>query len=182
MSMEKIKKISYDDIKEIIEAELAKEESVNSAHRIIVGVLAKWEGKKINKRIREQVQYALRESLSHTAEVFYEAPSTFAGRIIVTGILGHETYDKRISFYLTATHDAAAFEHSNASSGRAASERIQRRREMLKNTYAMSMLADSINKLNAARAEVDSQIEEFESDKYAIERFSGLRDDQNRLY
>jgi hypothetical protein len=36
--------------------------------------------------------------------------------------------------------------------------------------------------LNAAREAVEKRMEAFEHDKYAIERFSGLRNDTNRLY
>lgn len=158
---------TFDTIIETVRKGLNEEAKNHNLFVLVREVLAaKWEGKKLNKRVRDQVA----AKLPATAVVYYDGNSI--------GIWGDDIgirFENRFTVYLREViFTLKDFDHANQCVGSAAKERNNVRTVDLTAIGKLQRFAAAIDALKAAQAEYDTLREDI-TDAYAIERALGLR-------
>lgn len=177
--------LSVSQIEKAIRAGIDRENNGILIHETIASILkAKWNGKRINRRIVEQVKTALASKFGKEPVVYYDELAGMTN-LRIWSYPGHETSDKSDSFFLgysgrLGTNDLAAypsevFEERDACHGNAAKERNAKREKALKGS--VSKWADTVNAFVKAKREFDNISSYDFPDWYNLQRLAGLLND-----
>lgn len=158
---------TFDTIIETVRKGLNEEAKNHNLFVLVREVLAaKWEGKKLNKRVRDQVA----AKLPANSVVYYDGNTIR----IWGGDLGI-AFENRFTVYLREViFTLKDFDHANQCVGSAAVERNNIRTVDLGAYGKFQRAAAAIDAFKAAQAELETVLDTC-TDRYAIERALGLR-------
>lgn len=184
---------------ESIESDIERESQWIVVHDIIASLLKeKWEGKRLNRRIADQVKEKLTALYGKEPIVSYEVDGTsgFGSARLNIWNTPHWEYGSRNSFYLAHNSrpsepkykghwfgevHAEGFEYMDICHGSAAKERNVERAKLLKNTKTLDELSIAIlavkegwGKIQLLTDKLDSPAHQVE---YTAERLTGLKED-----
>ena len=158
-------KITPEDIKTIVRANYNREATYITVHDLIARILReKYQGKKLTKRIEDQVKGALEKAkfdgeLRAGAPVVSFTKDGTLSHLSIWGIRHAEDFSKRMYIFLgyngeIDNYDAATFEEHDARNGRAAKERNAERSKLLSSEAELAFLAELVNKIRHAKTEL----------------------------
>ena len=191
--MKNQKNIEPKDFLEILSADLAREQENNRIHKAIRKVLDKWDGKKINRRIVEQIK---KEAFPGDENVIVHYSDEY-GQLYIR-IWGGSTgvhYDNRMSFFIgywnnhgdprcLQAYKAEAFEDTDGCNGKWAEERNAQRQAILDNPHKLYPLVSAVNAARDAWATLQDELkgdsEVAQMLQYKALDMTGLKEDRNR--
>jgi hypothetical protein len=149
-------------LKDILEENYAQEANAIRVHDAIAEVIkTRWQGKKLNKRIADQVKEKLGDDMMVS---FYRDTSSRWNqvKISVWGSMDFYSYEKRLEVYLGNVEDTEAytvekFENHDGRYGHAAKERNRKRSEILNNPTRLAEIVKAIEEYNRIAKELKAQ-------------------------
>jgi hypothetical protein len=161
----------FDDIRAIITASLEDEARDVGYHGVVADALAdKFEGKTLTDR---RTINALKAVLPAGAWVAFEGAGAalLDNKIKIWNVPGHESYEKRLTFYVRqGDFSVESFHERNGSTGEPAIKRNRERAVHLRAFGTIQKAASAIDNFNRAKAQMDAALELLDTDKYEIRR------------
>lgn len=170
---------TFDKIRHAIFSQLKHETLVYELHSKLAKLIAdKWENKKTNRRIVEQLRAILIADGAPNPIVFYEVTGTGVfqdTKLKVWNVPAAPDFEHRIMFFIGNVGNSVRFEAENQSTGSACFGRCHKRKVMLQTGAELSPLADRIDAYKLAKEQLEKSMRAVGDDSYAVEHAVELR-------